>query len=109
MREPVDLADWESLPASFEFTIEEVASITRTSYGNIRNAIRAGRLQAYRPAGDGNGPYRIQKRWLEDYRSSCQVRPAPAHREPSPRRAEGGPFKHLDGERLRDAWSRSDD
>jgi excisionase family DNA binding protein len=104
MRERPDIADWERLWSSFELTIAEVAQICRASESHIRNAICAGQLRAYRPSGKGKGPYRIKKRWLEEYQSIGQVVPAPARQKPPAIRAEGGLFKHLDGERLHAAW-----
>jgi excisionase family DNA binding protein len=70
-------------------TIEEVAQLARCEHRSIRRAIRAGRLQAFRPA------RRILVR-EDDAHSWIESRPAlapalqPQRQQPAPR-AAGGP------------------
>jgi len=84
-------------------TIREAAGRLRVSESTVRNAVRQGRLRAFR-FGVRGGSIRISPADLDDYMASC------ATSSPSPTRvanaANGTPFKNLDGPRLLAAWRR---
>jgi excisionase family DNA binding protein len=82
-------------------TIREAATFLRVSESTIRNAIRAGRLHAYRFGAKG-GSIRIAASDLQAYIASCATVPKRTQGRPSG--ASGGSFKMLDGGRLLAAW-----
>ncbi len=100
----LDLARWEQLPDSTQLTIAEVAEILRISLSQVRNAIRAGRLKANRFGGKGKGIYRIEKRWIEEYKKNSLFQPTPGRREQKASRRAQVHITQLDEVRLRSAW-----
>ena len=94
--EKADIARWEELPDGYFFTIAEVAKILNVSDGNVRNAIKPGSLKAIRLKGAGKGPYRIKKRWLQEYIDDCEGPPPGAtSRVPEGGPTGGGLLKHI--------------
>jgi excisionase family DNA binding protein len=91
------------MPGAF-VTIHEAAARLHVSYGTIRNAIRAGRLSAYR----FGSTFRIRPEDLAAYVESCRVEQVPRPIKPPESNAGtgGSPFKYLDGQRSLDAWRR---
>jgi excisionase family DNA binding protein len=80
------------------FKIREAADELGVSYGTIRNAIRRGRLIAYR----FEGTFRILPVDLSAYRDRCvTAAPEAEIKAPAPKVSS---LKHLDGARLRAAW-----
>ena len=86
------------------YTVKEVSLVLRVSYNTLRAAINSGELEASRPGG-----YRVTGAAIREYWRRKQVKPSVAHPEKaSSRQAKGQPVIYLDGERLRDSWSRQE-
>jgi excisionase family DNA binding protein len=81
-------------------TINQAAERLNVSGGTIRNAIRAGRLKAYRFM----GTYRIELEDLAGFVESSLVEAK--GREVRPPAPKATSLKFLDGARLRAAWMR---
>jgi excisionase family DNA binding protein len=84
--------DYDALPAWYELTIGEAASVLRVSQGHVRNAVAMGLLRAARLAGRGRGVWRVRKADLEAYRQAGTTAAAggtPASRERRPAAAAG--------------------
>lgn len=86
-------------PTGPSLTIKQVRQRLNVSDNTVLNAIKAGKLAAFKFL----GTYRVRKEDLAAYVESCRV-PArgPEAKPPAP-----GPttLKHLDGSRLRAAWT----
>ncbi len=82
-------------------TIPEVAGQLRVAQNTVRNEIKAGRLAAYR----FRGAFRIRPEDLAAYVEGCRVESGgrAATSSPAPRATT---LTHLDGAKLRDAWTR---
>lgn len=82
--------------------VREVADRLNCSLSTVYVLIETGRLPSHN-VGLRKG-IRVSEDDLHDYLEQCRTadrpRPAPARRQTS------GLFKHLDGERLQDAWRR---
>lgn len=83
-------------------TIREAAGLLRVSPSTIRNAIRAGRLRAFR-FGIRGGSIRIGLADLDDYQAACATTPPPMAKAQAGS-AAGSTFKCLDAKRLLAAW-----
>lgn len=82
-------------------TIRQSSERLGVAYNTIRNAILAGRLPAYKIL----GTYRIKPEDLDAFVEGCRVE-AGGRATAGPPAPRPTTLKHLDGERLRDAWIR---
>jgi excisionase family DNA binding protein len=83
------------------FTVREAALLLRVSESTIRNAIRTGRLAAYR-FGNRGGTIRISEVALRRYLDESCALIARSQQDKSP--SGPMPFKYLDGSKLLAAW-----
>ena len=90
----------ESRHAEPSLSIKQVSRRLNVAYNTIRNAIRADRLTAYLI----QGTYRIREEDLAAYLETCRVEAR--RREARPPALKATRIKHLDGARLRAAWTR---
>jgi|SRR6185369_238262 len=84
-------------------TIRQAADQLGVCYNTIRNAIRSGRLPAFR-FGERGGTYRIDPLALETFKSGCAIKPQ--SRSVRRRATAQTRFQELDGTRLVHAWER---
>jgi excisionase family DNA binding protein len=92
-----------ALPNQY-LTVRKAAERLDVADNTIRNAIRSGKLKAYKIL----STYRIKPEDLDSFIESCRVDDSVRATAPLVRsRAEvGRPFKHLDGRRSLAAWQR---
>jgi excisionase family DNA binding protein len=101
MREQTGQVGGNSKPkVSSYLTINQSAEQLNVAYNTIRNAILAGKLPAYKIM----GTYRIDPDDLAAYIESCRVETK--GREAKIPALQATTLKHLDGARLRAAWTR---
>jgi excisionase family DNA binding protein len=99
MQEQTGQADQSDWPKAKTFlTITQAAERLNVAYNTIRNAVRAGKLTAYRIL----GTYRIDPDDLASFVAGCRV--AAKGREARPPVPKATTLKHLDGARLHAAW-----
>jgi excisionase family DNA binding protein len=80
-------------------TIKQIAERLNVANNTVRNAIKKGQLTAYKFM----GTYRVREEDLAGYIASCRVEAR--GREPEPPTLKATTLKHLDGARLRAAWT----
>ena len=92
----IDLEDWDSLPDSYFFTVQEVADILRhRTRKSVDTAIKNGTLRAINVGGQQRAQYRIQKTALKEFIETKTVKPPLPSRPATSRSPNGRPFKHL--------------
>ena len=84
-------------------TVQEVAARLRCSLSSVYEMCAAGKLRCLR-VGPRRGSIRIRPEDLDVYLAAAES-DALGPQTPMPKRT-GRPFKHLDRDRLRDAWRR---
>ena len=90
----------EGPPTEPSLSIKQVSRRLNVAYNTIRNAIRGDRLIAYLI----EGTYRIREEDLAAYLETCRIEAR--GREARPPALKATTLKHLDGARLRAAWTR---
>ena len=92
-------ADRDEGPTEPSLSIKQVSRRLNVAYNTIRNAILGGRLTAFRI----QGAYRIREEDLAAYLETCRIEAR--GREARPPALKATTLKHLDGARLRAAWT----
>jgi hypothetical protein len=77
------------------FDLQEASLLIGISYSSLRNAIKTGRVKAFKIGGVGKGVYRVSQADLVEYMEACRVGP-PSRRQvrPAPTGA-GCTLRHL--------------
>lgn len=85
-------------------TLRAVAERTGSCLSNIYALIHSGKIGSFRVGANGKG-YRVSERQLQAFLESRREHPG-KNAPPPPKKNNPRLFKHLDGDRLREAWKK---